>query len=152
MQWSSLFRYELLLSESRNSLNIMETDDSLLCSQYLVTSSEPDESSPNSHPVSLILSFPSTPKSSSYRLPSGFPTRMMYVFLFYPMFVTRPVHFRLLNLIFLMISGKKNKLWSFSLLNFPSSCNILLRPNVLPGILFPNTLCSDTKFHVHIET
>jgi hypothetical protein len=48
--------------------------------------------------------------------PSGFPIGILYAFLFFPLRVTFPVYFIVLDLIILIILGEKYKLWS------PSSC------------------------------
>jgi hypothetical protein len=73
--------------------------------------------STSSHPVSfrstLIL-------SSHLCLPSGlyhsrFPSKMLYARLTSHMYATSPAHLVLLDLITLIISGDKYKLWSFAL-------------------------------------
>jgi hypothetical protein len=64
----------------------MKPEGSLSCSQQPATGpySEPDESSPQSHPISLTSYFniilPSTPWSSKWFIPSGLPTNNMYEF------------------------------------------------------------------------
>jgi hypothetical protein len=76
--------------------------------------------------------------------PSGFPTSILYAFLFYLMRAIFPVHLIALDLIVML--GEEYKLWSSSLHSFLQLPNISFRfgPNILLNTLFSNTisLCS----------
>jgi hypothetical protein len=98
---------------------------------------EPVESNPPPHPISLrYILIPSSHLRRgllSGLLPSGFPTNTLYTFFSSPMCSTCPAHLIPLDLICLMISGDKYKLWSSSLCNFlhyPVT-SALLGPNIL---------------------
>jgi hypothetical protein len=91
----------------------MEPDGSLPCSQEPSTNvcPEPDQSSP--HPISLrsilILSTHLRLGLPSGLFPSGFPTNMLYVFLFSPIHVTYPAHLILFDLIILITFGEQEQ-------------------------------------------
>jgi hypothetical protein len=50
--------------------------------------------------------------------PSGFPTNILYTFLFSPIHATRPAHVIRFDFIILIILGEQYKLWSSSLCSF----------------------------------
>jgi hypothetical protein len=82
---------------------------------------EPGQSNPY-HPIISLLR--SILKLFTYQrlglpsglLPSGFPIKILYAFLFSPIRATCPAHRTLLDLIILIILGEEDKLWGSSLL------------------------------------
>jgi hypothetical protein len=90
-----------LCSYSKTSQHFMEPEGSLSCSQEPSTGPypEPDRSSPY-HPILsllrsiLILSIHLRLGLTSDLFPSGFPTNILYAFLFGPIRATHPAHLR----------------------------------------------------------
>jgi hypothetical protein len=88
---------------------------------------------------------------------SGFPTKILYAYLFSPMCTTFSAHHTLYDFIIPIIFGEEWKLWRCSLRNFlqPPIISSFFDANILLSILFSNTLSlwsylnSETKFHSH---
>ena len=74
--------------------------------------------------------------------PSGFPNKILYILLFYPIRATCPVHLILLDFITRPIFGEQYRSLSYSLCSFLHSpvTSSLLGPNIPLNTLFPNTL------------
>jgi hypothetical protein len=89
----------------------------------------------------LILSSHIHLRISSWLLPFGFPTNILYAFIS-PICAKFPAYFIFLDLIILIIKGQEYKLWSSSLYSFLQSpvTSSLFGPNILLSTLFSNTL------------
>jgi len=81
---------------------------------------------------------------------SGFPTKILYVFLISLVQVICPPHLILLDLITLIILGEAYMLWSSSTQNTfqPPTISTLLGPNTLLSTLFSNTLNLCSSFSI----
>ena len=73
---------------------------------------------------------------------SGFPTRILYAFLFYPVHATCPVHFICIQLVTIITSGMEYKSRISSLCNFLQSSvtSPLLAPDIFLSTLFSHSL------------
>jgi hypothetical protein len=82
--------------------------------------------------------------------PSWFATKILFVFLFFPIRAMFHAHHILLQLIILITLGKEYKLWSSSLCSFlqPPVTSSLHGPNILLSTLFSNTLSLCSSFKV----
>jgi hypothetical protein len=167
LHWAEPFlRSRLLCSYSRNSEHFMEPGGSLPCSQEPSTCilSETNQAHTiPSHPISLrsilISSIHLRFRLLTDLFPSGFPTNILYAFLF--THATFPVHLFLLDWIILIILVKVYKLRSSLLCSFlqPYVTSYLFGQNIFLSTLLSNTmsLCSslnirDEVFHTHTET
>ena len=82
--------------------------------------------------------------------PSGFPTKILYPPLFFPIHATRPSHLTLLDLITRIIFGEGYRYLSSSLFSFLHApvTSSHLGPNILLSTLFPNTLSLRSSLNV----
>jgi hypothetical protein len=103
--------------------------------------------------------FPSTPWSSDWFFPLGFPTEILHTFLFCRLRATCPYQLILLELTCVMIFGGESKLWSSPVCNFLRTpfTSSHLGPNILLSTLFSDTLSLlsslmwETKFRAHTK-
>jgi hypothetical protein len=111
----SFLRSCQLLSNSRISQHLVEPEGSLPCSEEPSSSPypEPDRSSPyHPNPISLRSTL-ILPTHLRLCLPSGlfyfgFPTKILYTFVFCPISASCPAHLILLYLIFFSVKGNEN--------------------------------------------
>jgi hypothetical protein len=94
----------------------MEPHDSSPCSQEPSTGPYPDpfEFSPHLHTLLLFttlfnITLPSIPSLASFLFSLGFPSKILWTFMIFPLCVTRPSYRILVDLINETISGKTNK-------------------------------------------
>jgi hypothetical protein len=81
------------------------------------------------------------PTSSTWSLPSGFPTKILYTVLITPMHAISLTYFILIYLNTVIISSKQHKLYSSSFCNFlhPPDTSSFFVPNILLNDLFSDT-------------
>ena len=104
------------------------------------------------HQLNLLNPLPPPPKKKFLDLPlvlqtftwffvSGFPTKTLYAFLFFPICNTYLTHLILLDLMAWIIFGEKYKSWSSTLYNVLLSplTYSFLEPNIFPSNLFSNS-------------
>jgi hypothetical protein len=121
----------------------MEVEGSLPCSQEPSAEPCPKPDQPSSdHPILLILSSHLRLGLPSGFFPFGFPTKILYVFLFYPMLTMCPFHLILFEWIILFIFGEEYRLWSSSFCSFlqPPTTPSLFDPNI------PSAPCSEITY------
>jgi hypothetical protein len=90
----------------------------------------------------LIFSYHLSLGLSSGLFSSGCPIKTLYTVLFWLNRATFPAHIIFIDFIIWIISEEEYKLWSSTLCGFlqPQIVSSLLRPNILLGTLYSNTL------------
>ena len=82
------------------------------------------------HPSDIL---PSTPGSSNYLFPSGFPTKSLYTPHVFPIRTTCPAHLIILDFIIRTVVGEEYRSLNTSLYSFLHSCYlVLLSPRYYP--------------------
>ena len=133
----------LLFQQSRNSQHFMEPSGSLSCLKQPVSDSCNEPMNPA---LTLLPHFSGSLQLLFSHLPfhlfaSGFPTKPLYIFLFFPINTTYPSHFILLDFNNLIMP---NKVYTSSSSSFCNFLQILVTLSFI--YLFPQI---HTGLHVH---
>ena len=108
---------------------------------------------PTSHLLEIHpnIIHPSTPRSPQWSLPSGFPTKTLYIPLSSPLHTTCPAHLILLYFITRTILGEEYRSLNSSLCSLLHSpvTSSLLGPNILLNTIFSNTKLDALISQIH---